>query len=193
MAIGDERLERGERARRGDRARRGGEERVDQRRVAGNRTRVGERQLKLRVVGVEAGPLGDLADVMADGEADVPQRIEKPVQEALVLGPERPGKEDQQIDVGMQTQLAPPVAAEGEDADRLRGVGRLGEQLLEERVHPLRVLLQRDAPAIAPLGGDAQFGACRFEPRRAGRAGIAGGAGRRGKRGGHLGGLGYVS
>ena len=170
VTVGNQRLQRLERPRRRNRSRRGVEERIEQRGVAGNRPRIGERELEFRVVSIEARALGHLAHVMPDRQADVPERVEEGVQEPLVLGPERAGEEDQHVDVGVETELAPAVAPEREDADRLDRAGRgLDEQLLDDRVHPLRVLLQRDAPALAPLGRGAQFGAGRLETGGTGR------------------------
>ena len=69
------------------------------------------------------------------------------------------GEQHQQIDVRVQAELAPAVAAEREDADGLRERARLGEQLLHQRVHAVGVLPQRLAPALAPLGGRRQLDA----------------------------------
>ena len=58
---------------------------------------------------------------MADGQAQVPERIEERVQEPLVVGSDGPGEEHQQVDVRVQAELAAAVAAEREHRDRLRG------------------------------------------------------------------------
>ncbi len=98
----------------------GREKLIEQRRVADDRARVGQREQELRVVGLEAGAFVHLADVMADRQPEIPQRIQEGVQEALVRRPDRAGEEHQQIDVRVQAQLAAAVAAEREDRHRLR-------------------------------------------------------------------------
>ena len=75
------------------------------------------------------------------------------------------GKEHEQVDVRVQAQLAAAVAAEREDRHRLRGRAGLGKELLDERVHAVRVLAQRVASAFAALGGGDELAAGGLEPR----------------------------
>ena len=50
-------------------------------------------------------------------------------------------EEDQDVDVGKQRQMPPPVASEGQDGDRLRRLRRFEEQALQQRVDPVGVAL----------------------------------------------------
>ena len=61
-----------------------GQELIEQRRVADDGARVGQRQQEFRVVGFEPRAFAHLADVMADGQPEIPQRIEEGVKEPLV-------------------------------------------------------------------------------------------------------------
>ena len=139
----------------------GAEELVEQRRVADNRSRVGQRQQKLRVVLLKVRAFAQLAHVMTDGQPEVPQRIEKRVQEALVFSRDRIGKEQQQVDIRVKAELLAAVAAERENADRLTDQPGIGKELLDDGVHPLRVALERDPSALAPLGSGRQLQARR--------------------------------
>jgi hypothetical protein len=89
---------------------------------------------------------------MADRQAEIPQRVQKRMEKTLVGRADRPGKQDQDVDVRMKAQLAPAVTAEGEDTNRLRKRARFREELLDHRVHPVGVLSQRLASARAALG-----------------------------------------
>ena len=91
------------------------------------------------------------------------------MQEPLVLGPDRAGEEHQQVDVRVEAQLAAAVAAEGEDADRLDRAGR-GSAKSCWTIASMRCeyLLQRVAPALAPLGRGRS--SARAASRRAARA-----------------------
>ena len=67
---------------------------VEQRRVAGNRPGVGQREQELGIVRVEAGAFVHLAHVMPDRQAEVPERVQEGVQEPLVRRPDRAGEQD---------------------------------------------------------------------------------------------------
>ena len=77
----------------------------------------------------------------------------------------------------MQAQLAAAVAAEREDGHRLRRRAGIGKQLLDERVHAMRVLPQGVASAFAALRGGDELAAGALEALRAGDTRI--GPGRR--------------
>ena len=85
------------------------------------------------------------------------------MKEALVFSRDRVGEEHQQVDVRVKTELLAAVAAEREDADRLADQPGVGKELLDEGVHALRVALERDPSALAPLGGGRQLVARRVE------------------------------
>ena len=58
---------------------------------------------------------------MPDHEARVPERVQQRPEKALVLIAERAVEDDEQIDVGMQAEMASPVAAErGNDDTAVR-------------------------------------------------------------------------
>ena len=90
--------------------------------VAGNEPHVEQRQQELGVAHVERGrvdDLGELADVLADGQAEVPERLEQRADEAFVARRHRVLEQDQEIDVRVQAER--PAAIAAERADRERG------------------------------------------------------------------------
>ena len=87
------------------------------------------------------GEVAELADLMPDDQLQIPQRVEKPPQERLVVGADRPLEQDEDVDVGMQREVPASVPAEGEDGDRVRGRRRLEEQALQQRVDAIGVAL----------------------------------------------------
>src|SRR5262249_27636732 len=91
------------------------------------------------------------------------ERIEKRVKEALVVSGDRAGEQHEQIDVGVEAQLAATVAAEREDRYRVRRRTGIGKQLLDERVHAMRVLAERVQPAPAAFCGGYELLARRRE------------------------------
>ena len=130
---------------------------IEEGRVADNRSRVGEREEKLRVVVGQPRSFADLAHVMPDGQTEIPHRVEKRVQEPLIGRGDRPGKEHQDVDVGMETQRPPPVAAEREHGNWLTARARFGIELLDERVHAMRVLAQGVPAPLAALAGRSEL------------------------------------
>ena len=74
------------------------------------------------------------------------------------------GKEDEQVDIRVQAELAPAVSAEREHRDRLRQRPGIGIELLDERVHAVRGTAHRVASAFTPTGGIRQFAASGIEP-----------------------------
>ena len=113
------------------------------------------------------GKIGELADLLPDDDAEVPQRVEEAVQKPFIGGTNRALEENEQVDIRPQTQLAPAVPAERECGDRLRGRGRRVEQLPQHRVDPRRVAPERGAPAEAARRRVAQFLSRHFERARA--------------------------
>ena len=84
-----------------------------------------------------------IADLVSDHQLQIPQRMQKPAQERLVLGADRPLEQDQDVDVGMEREVPPSVAAEGEDGDRAGRRRRVEEEALEQRVDAIGVALGR--------------------------------------------------
>ena len=68
--------------------------------------------------------IGELADLVADVDAKVPQRVEETVQKPLIGRTDLTVEQNQQVDVREQTQLPPTVAAERDRGDGLRRRGR---------------------------------------------------------------------
>ena len=86
---------------------------------------------------------------MAHHEAEIPERMQNRAHDAFLRVAEVAAEEQQQIDVGMKTELAPAVAADGDDGQRLLDSGRGGDQLPQERVEAIREAGQRRAAAMA--------------------------------------------
>jgi hypothetical protein len=87
---------------------------------------------------------------MADHEAEIPERMENRTHDAFFRLAEMPAEEQQQIDVGMKTELASPVAADGHHGYWLLDSGCRDDQLAQEPVEAIREAGQRRAPAMAP-------------------------------------------
>jgi hypothetical protein len=173
VTLGNQRLQLAKGPDRGLRHIRCGDELVEQRRIADDDAGVGEREEKLRIVGFERGPFVHFADVMSERQPEIPQRREKGVKEAFVERTDRPREEHQDVDIGMQTQLAAAVAAEREDRHRLCGRAGIREDLLQERVHAVRILTDRQPPRLPAHGRGRELAARGFEPCGTSRAGVA--------------------
>jgi len=76
--------------------------------------------------------------------------MQKPAQERLILGADRPLEQDEDVDIGMEREVPPSVAAEGKDGDRPGRRRRVEEEALEQRVGPI---------GIPPLTAAATSGA----------------------------------
>jgi hypothetical protein len=168
VPLGNEALERFERAGIGAGHVGGREKLIEQRRIADDRASVGQSEEKLRVVCFESSAFGDLTNVVTDGQAQIPERIEERVQEPLVVGADDAGEEHQQVHIRVQAHLAPAVATEGEDRYRLGQRSGIGIELLDEGIHPVRVLTHRMASAFAAAGGLRKLAARSLEPRGSG-------------------------
>src|SRR5206468_3984883 len=145
------------------------------------RSRSAQRQEELRVVGLEPLKIIDLAHLVTDDHAEIPQRVEKPVDETLLGGADAAAEEKQEIDIRMQTEVPAPVAAERDDGDRTVIGTRVGKELADQGVDPIGVPLKGAAPAGAARNRGAQL-----LPRGIERC-LQGGAGRTGLRYGHEG------
>ena len=96
--------------------------------------------------------------MLADGETEVPERLQQRADEALLARPHRILEQDQQVDVGVEAQRAPAVAAEG--ADRQGGAGmdaRRFRELLHQRVHAAGEAGLHVPPAAPMPGGGHVF------------------------------------
>ena len=139
---------------------------LEQRPIAGQRPRVDQRKQELGVVGLEGGKIGELADLLSDDDAEVPQGVEETVQEPFIGGTNRALKENEQVDIRPQTQLTAAVPAERDGGDRLRGRRRRFEQLTQQRVDPRRVSPERGASAKAAGRRVAEFLPRQFQRAR---------------------------
>jgi hypothetical protein len=124
-------------------------EAIEQRPRARDGPRVEEGKQKLRVVGFELREVVDFPHLMADDHTEVPQRMKESAQEALFRVANPTAEQHQQIDVRVQTQMAPPVPAESDDGDIVRRTG-FAEELPQHRIDPVGVPLERAPPAGAP-------------------------------------------
>ena len=92
-------------------------ETVEERARAGDRTRIEERQEKLRIVGLQPAEVVQLTHLMADDDTQIPERVEEAAEELLLLGADAAAEEHEQVDVGLQTEMASAVAAERQHRD----------------------------------------------------------------------------
>ena len=129
--------------------------------VAGDEADVEQRQQELDVAEVERRRLGEVRevpDVLTDGQAEIPQRLQQGADEALLARPHRVLEQEQQVDVGMEAERPPAVAPER--AHRQGGAGmdpRRFRELLHERVHAAGEAGLHVPPAAAMPGGGRVF------------------------------------
>ena len=112
---------------------------VEDRPLARHEPRVGDRHQELGVVGLHALELRDLPHLVADVEAEVPQRVQDGLGQSL-LGRRDPAvEEDQEIDVRVQAEVTAAVAADrhqGGGGGRGAGAGGGPDQgFLQQAVH----------------------------------------------------------
>ena len=91
---------------------------LEHRARARDRTRVEQRQQELRIVGLEPLKILDVAHLVTDDDAEIPQRVEKRVDEPLFGGADAAAEEQQQIDIRVEAEVPAAVAAERDDGDR---------------------------------------------------------------------------
>ena len=143
---------------------------------ARHRPRVEQRQEKLRVVGLEALKILDVAHLVSDDDAKIPQRVQEAVHEALFGRTYAVSKEQEEIDIRVEAEMTASVSAERDHRDRALVRTGIGEHLPDQPVDTIRVTLERAAPARAARGGGAQLHEGRVErcsQRRTGRIRLA--------------------
>ena len=118
-------------------------EAVEQRSHASDRPRVEQRQQELGVVGLETIEVVQLANLMADDDAEVPERIEEAAQELLFIGADAAAEQNEQIDVRLQAEMPPAIATERQDRDLRVGRGDVGEELPQHRIDAIGIALER--------------------------------------------------
>ena len=89
--------------------------------------------------------------LVADDHAEIPERMEKAAQEALLRRPDARPEEHQEVDVGVEREVPTPVAAERDDRHGTVGRARIDGQLPQQRVHAIGVVLERS-------GSDGKIG-----------------------------------
>ena len=117
---------------------------------AGHRPRVEQREQELRIVGLELGELVELAHLVADDDAESHSGCRKRAQEPLFGRADRAAEQHEQVDVGVQAEVPPAVAAEREHGHRSLGDLGLREQLPQQRVDAVGIALESRAAARAP-------------------------------------------
>ena len=122
---------------------------VEQRAVTGDMARIDERHEELGVVDFEALELVDLADLMADDDAEIPERVEDRAQRRLFVRAQAAAEQHQQIDVRVKRELTPSVAADRDDGERLRRARRCGYDLANDGVETIGEAGERGAAAVA--------------------------------------------
>ena len=123
---------------------------VEERGVAGDQPRVGQREQELGIVHFRLRELGDVADLVPDHEAGVPQRMQQAPQEPLLLLFDRPVEEHEQVDVGERAEVPAAVAADGDERDRTPRRRRVRMELPEPVVDVRGIARER---GHAPLAG----------------------------------------
>ncbi len=88
---------------------------------------------------LEVGELVELAHLVPDHHPDIPERMQERAKEAFLGRADAAVEEHQQIDVGVQAQVAAAVAAERDDRDRTCRSAGLGEEAPQQRVDAVGV------------------------------------------------------
>ena len=159
------RVERGPAKRRG--------EAIEEIAIARDRTGVEQREEKLRIVRLDMREVLQLADLVPDHESEIPQRLEKFSEPPLVRRVQRAREQHEEVDVRVEAEVTPAVAAQREDDRRGRVAERAGEQFGDEAVDGVGVLRQRRAAALSARRGVGQFLPGSVEPRAAAAAGLS--------------------
>ena len=132
---------------------------------AGDQARIEQRQQELRIVGLQVRELVELPHLVADDDAEVPERVQESAQEPLLGRPDASAEQHEQIDVGMQAEMPPAVSAERDHRHRpLRHAG-VAVKLPQQFVDAVGMALERRAAAGAARDLRAQLVARRIESR----------------------------
>ena len=123
---------------------------LEEGRVAREQPRVEQRQQKLRIVVVQVRDLRQLHHLVADGETQVPERVEHRFDDPLFGRADGAVEDEEQIDVGVQAQRPAAIAAErrdrkGRDRRSLRRVDDVANQI----VNAPRIPGHGQVPALA--------------------------------------------
>ena len=161
-----ERDERVNHPRVGSRRVEGGREPLEERAAAVDGPRVDEGEQKLGIVGLQALEVFDIAHLMAHHEPEIPEWMQQTADEPFFGVADPTAEQQQQVDVGVEAQLAAAVATHGHDADRLLRRRRRRKKLPQQDVEPLGVTLERRTAGLPASGLIAQLAPRRREDRR---------------------------
>ena len=136
----------------------------EQRGAARQQPCVGLREQEGRVADFDRQRFLERAHLMADRQAEIPERMEHALDERLLGRADVAGEDEQQIDVRVRRQRAAPIAAERRDGhvDRRRGE-RGPDQAADQVVHVVGEPRVRRAAAQAALHGGRELLAGRRE------------------------------
>jgi hypothetical protein len=147
-------------------------EAIEQRACTGDRACIEQRQQELGVVGLETIEVVQLAHLMTDDDAKVPQWVQELAEDLLLVGADAATEQDEQVDVGLETEMAAAIAAQRQYGNVCVGWRDVGEQLSQHRIDAVRVALERSPPARTAQGFRLELGSrgieCRHESGRAG-------------------------
>ncbi len=119
---------------------------------SGHGARVEQREQEFGVVDFELGEVVDLPDLMADGKAQVPQRMQDGAHASFFGGADPAVEEQQDVDVRVQAELPSSIPAERHDETGGGGISRIPDEILEKVIDAVRKALQRRASALASRG-----------------------------------------
>ena len=166
MPLVDERGEHVNHPRVGSRRVEGGREPLEERAAAVDGSRVDEGEQKLGIIGLQALEVFDIAHLMAHHEPEIPEWMQQTAHEPFFGVADPTAEQQQQVDVGVEAQLAAAVATHGHDADRLLRRRSRRNKLPQQDVEPLGVTLERRPAGLPASGLIAQLAPRRREDRR---------------------------
>src|SRR4051794_23136430 len=111
-------------------------EAMEEREVACDRPRVNQRHQELGIVDLEPRKLLDLANLVADVQANVPQRMQEVGEEPFLARAEVAAEQHKEIDIQREAELSPAVAADRDHGDGLLASGGAGQELAQKSVEP---------------------------------------------------------
>jgi hypothetical protein len=122
---------------------------IEQDVVARHQAGIGQRQQELRVVHLELRQLVDLAHLLADGHPRVPQRMQDRAETLLLSLTDRAAEQDEDVEVGIRTQMTPSVAAQRDHRQLRRRLRRALGESTKIAVDEAGVALERRSSARA--------------------------------------------
>ena len=83
-------------------------EAIEQRALAGDGPGITERDDEFRIVDLEPRAVGELTHLVADDEAEIPQRVEEPADKPLIVGPNRAVEHHEHVEIRVETRCRRP-------------------------------------------------------------------------------------